>query len=190
MAKFTPTQEQNAILTHDLGPPARILAGPGTGKSATLVALVNNTVLQKPNSRIRLLTFTRAATGELARKISDHPTIATQRPSTVHSFALLVLLKNPGAGNLPQPLRIADDWEDKNIVRKTLSRRINVPVVRLGKLFKELAANWQSGMVHLGVIPAELFEDGQIAHQAMRAKLVGRYGKNRPFCHQIPLFWA
>jgi len=41
MAAFVPTPEQTAILGHDADRHARVLAGPGTGKSATLVALVD-----------------------------------------------------------------------------------------------------------------------------------------------------
>jgi hypothetical protein len=38
---FNPTDEQRAVLAHDLRRHCRILAGPGTGKSATLITLLN-----------------------------------------------------------------------------------------------------------------------------------------------------
>ena len=76
MPDFTPTPEQLALLAHDARRHARVLAGPGTGKSATLVALVDRLVLGDPAPRVRLLTFTRAATGELAKKVSAHPAAA------------------------------------------------------------------------------------------------------------------
>src|SRR5437867_4150026 len=88
VTSFTPTAEQQAILGHRPGQHARVLAGPGTGKSATLVALVNEVLGGNPSPRVRLLTFTRAATAELARKVSQHPAGAALRPSTIHSFAL------------------------------------------------------------------------------------------------------
>lgn len=144
MAAFVPTPEQQAILGHDLDSHARVLAGPGTGKSATLVALVDQLMAGRPAPRLKLLTFTRAATGELAKKVSEHPAAAAERPSTIHSFAISVLLRNPGSGDFPQPLRIADDWEDRRIVRPTLARRINVRVTRLENLIREMAANWES----------------------------------------------
>jgi hypothetical protein len=59
---------------------------------------------------VRLLTFTRAATAELAKKVSSHPALAALSPSTIHSFAISVLLRNRGAGDFPEPLRMADDW--------------------------------------------------------------------------------
>src|ERR1700694_137508 len=104
MPDFDPTPEQEAILNHNPERHARVLAGPGTGKSATLVALIDKLLATAPAPHIKLLTFTRAATGELARKVSSHPTAAAERPSTIHSFAISVLLRNPGAGDFPEPL--------------------------------------------------------------------------------------
>jgi superfamily I DNA/RNA helicase len=80
---------------------ARVLAGPGTGKSASLVALLDQLVGHYPAPRIKPLTFTCAATEELAKKVSDHPAAAAERPSTVHSFSISVLLRNPGTGGFP-----------------------------------------------------------------------------------------
>jgi DNA helicase II / ATP-dependent DNA helicase PcrA len=141
---YAPTAEQKAILAHDRHRHARVLAGPGTGKSATLVALVDQLLEGNPAPSIKLLTFTRAATAELAKKVSEHPAAAAERPSTVHSFSISVLLRNPGAGGFPAPLRIADDWEDKQIVLPTLSHRAGVQVRKLSRLIHEMAANWES----------------------------------------------
>jgi superfamily I DNA/RNA helicase len=109
---YVRTNEQTAILEHDRHRHARVLAGPGTGKSATFVALVDRLLDRNPTPRIKLLTFTRAATAELAKKVSEHPAAAAQRPSTIHSFSISVLMRNRGTGDFPQPLRIADNWED------------------------------------------------------------------------------
>ena len=144
MPYFEATEEQAAILSHDPGIHARVLAGPGTGKSATLVALIDQLLAGSPAPRVRLLTFTRAATGELATKVSEHPSAAAERPSTIHSFAISVLLTNPGTGDFPHPLRVAEDWEYKEIVRPSLARRTSVSVRDLDKLVQEMAAAWQS----------------------------------------------
>ena len=144
MPDFELNEEQQAILAHDLGLHARILAGPGTGKSVTLVALLDNLLKSNQKLRIRLLTFTRATTVELAKKVLEHEVETAERPSTIHSFAISVLLRNPGAGGLPQPLRFADDWEYKNVIRPSLAARAVVPVPVLDKLVREMAANWQS----------------------------------------------
>lgn len=140
---FQPTDEQRAILDHDPNSHARILAGPGTGKSTTMVALLDQLLRKDPSIRVRMLTFTRAAAAELAEKLPGD-TISVPRPSTVHSFAISVLLRNRGAGGFPEPLRIADSWEEKEVVRPTLARRMSVGVRELDRLVREMAANWES----------------------------------------------
>jgi DNA helicase-2/ATP-dependent DNA helicase PcrA len=76
--------------------------------------------------------------------MSKHPSLAALRPSTIHSFAIASLLGNPGAANYPQPLRIADRWEQHEIVRPTLARRVGVTVKQIDVLFGELASNWEA----------------------------------------------
>jgi DNA helicase-2/ATP-dependent DNA helicase PcrA len=134
MNVFTPTSEQKAILSHRPGRHARILAGPGTGKSATLAALLDLLLTEKTSTKLKLLTFTRAATSELARKVSEHPAAVIGRPSTIHSFAISILLRNPGAGDLPQPLRIADDWEYRSVVRRSLAKSVGVSAITIDRL--------------------------------------------------------
>jgi DNA helicase II / ATP-dependent DNA helicase PcrA len=154
---FRPTPEQEAILAHDCSRHARVLAGPGTGKSATLVALVDQLFSEGEAPRVRLLTFTRAATAELAKKVSGHPAAAAERPSTVHSFAISILARNRGAGDVPEPLRIADDWEYTHIVRPSLAARAGVGVRKLDKMVREMAANWESlrPEENSAILPAE-----------------------------------
>ncbi len=166
---YRPTDEQQRIVEHDSCGHARVLAGPGTGKSATLVALVDRLMAGNPAPRIKLLTFTRAATAELAKKVSDHPAAAAERPSTIHSFSISVLLRNPGTGDFPKPLRIADDYEDANIVYPTLARRIGIRVTRLNDLIREMAANWES------LVP----EENSRVDPAHRALFNGAWGEHR-----------
>lgn len=140
---FDPTPEQEAILRHDRTRHARVLAGPGTGKSTTMVALLDRLVAEDGSLSVRMLTFTRAATAELAEKIASHSPNAG-RPTTIHSFSISVLLRNPGTGGFPEPLRIADTWEFKMVVRPTLADRAGMRVRLLDKLIQEMASNWES----------------------------------------------
>lgn len=169
MPEFRPTNEQASILSHPVGRHARVLAGPGTGKSVTLVQLLDGLLQSPEKPRIKLLTFTRAATAELAKKVLEHEVDAAERPSTVHSFAIGVLLRNPGAGGLPEPVRVADDWEYETIVQPGLSRRSGIPSRTLKKLVKEMAANWQS-----------LTEERDPSIDASaRARFLGAWGEHR-----------
>jgi AAA domain len=99
MPEYQPTPEQEAVLAHSPEQHARLLAGPGTGKSATVVALLTKLLGAAPTPHVQLLTFTRAATAELAHKVAAHPEAAVDRPSTIHSFAISVLLRNPGGAD-------------------------------------------------------------------------------------------
>ena len=126
MADYQPTEEQKKVLAHSAGSHARLLAGPGTGKSATVVALLLELLAAEKPPRVRLLTFTRAATGELAHKVSEHPDAHVDKPSTVHSFAISVLLANSGSETFPDPLRVADDWEMKNLIAPDLAAMVGV----------------------------------------------------------------
>jgi DNA helicase-2/ATP-dependent DNA helicase PcrA len=145
MADYEPTPEQQAILQHTPDESGRVLAGPGTGKSATVVAWLNEILGSEGPPRVRLLTFTRAATAELALKVAEHPESTVERPSTVHSFAIAALLRNPGSADFPEPLRIADDWELANLIRPQLAAMTEVtPTFVKKRLIPEMAANWES----------------------------------------------
>jgi DNA helicase II / ATP-dependent DNA helicase PcrA len=162
---FHPTPEQEAVLGHDVNRHGRILAGPGTGKSATVLAWL----AQHPELRTKLLTFTRAATGELVQKLEQRGNQGLDKPSTIHSFCIAVLLRNAGVGEFPRPLRMADDWERKEIVESSLARRLGTQKRQIVKLFRELAANWES------LNPSE--EEGVDA--AVRARFTGGWREHR-----------
>lgn len=155
-SEFVPSEEQAAILSHPFDVHGCVEAGPGTGKSATLVALVARLVGGECPPRIRLLTFTRAATAELAKKVGT-TAVQVERPSTIHSFAISVLLRNPGCAAFPEPLRLADDWEQENVVGPTLARRMGIGLKQLKLLLREMQANWESLVVEDNVeVPPEL----------------------------------
>jgi DNA helicase-2/ATP-dependent DNA helicase PcrA len=138
---WPPTAEQQAVIDHDITRSARILAGPGTGKSATVVRLMLR--IGEAGKKGRLLTFTRAATNELKEKVAEHPEVLDE-PSTVHSFAIATLLANPGTSGLPEPIRIADDWEWKVLIRVHLGNLIDCDVRLVERASAEMASNWES----------------------------------------------
>lgn len=141
---FRPTAEQRKLLAHDHRSHGRVLAGPGTGKSSTVVAYMEQLLQTESAPRIRLLTFTRAATSELAEKVAAVTGGDTIRPSTIHSFAIAVLLANGGLGSFPEPLRIADNCENDDIVLPSLGRRLGITKKRTAQHLKEMASAWES----------------------------------------------
>lgn len=142
---LTPGQRQAA--SHR-GSHARLLAGPGTGKTTTLTRRVLWLVTKEsvPAGQILALTFTRAAASELRRKVKDNLiTVSGGQPkvSTLHSFALRQLLRNASRTRLPQPLRIADDYEERWIIVEELKGLVNQTVRKTEELLNELSADWQ-----------------------------------------------
>lgn len=169
MPEFTPTPEQQRVLSHDPRDCGCIEAGPGTGKSATLVALIEHLLSGRQKPKVRLLTFTRAATAELAQKVGGITSAAVERPSTIHSFAISVLVRNPGAADYPEPLRMADDWEDGAVVRPTLARRMGLGLKVIDDLLREMQANWEA------LVPAD---DPEIDPD-LRARFIGAWQEHR-----------
>ena len=140
--------DQRVAAAH-AGNHARLLAGPGTGKTLTLTRHICFLISEKQLSEdsILAITFTRAAARELRQRVAnelgeDH----SPRISTLHSFALRQLLRNAAnITNLPQPLRIADDWEERNIVLEDLKGLLGLDRVEKARdRLDELSADWQS----------------------------------------------
>lgn len=139
---WDPTPEQLAIIEHSPDRHARVLAGPGTGKSATVIRMMLR-VSDELGRRGKLLTFTRAATNELREKVAEHPE-QLPTPSTVHSFAISTLLANEGTSGLPEPIRLADDWEWSELIRHHLKALVGCDVRMIDRARAEMASNWES----------------------------------------------
>jgi len=140
--------EQRTAASH-VGRHARLLAGPGTGKTLALVRHICFLIAVRgvDTDCIQAITFTRAAARELRqrveRELGEH---VCPRISTLHSYALRQLLRNTKrVRELPQPIRIVDDWEERNIVLEDLKSLLNLRFVREARaLLNELSADWQS----------------------------------------------
>lgn len=139
--------EQRHAAAH-VGSHARLLAGPGTGKTRSLTRRVCFLIEERnvEPEQICALTFTRAAAHELRRRVkSEVGDERVPRISTLHSFALRQLLRNSARLTfLPQPLRIADDWEERYIILEDLKALLNLGRIKeTGDLLNELSADWQ-----------------------------------------------
>lgn len=113
-------EEQRRAASHEEGH-ARLLAGPGTGKTRVLTRRVLYLLTEagvEPDA-VAALTFTRAAAFELRSRIKEALGEQDEYPyvNTLHAFALRNLQFNSGRLEvLPQPVRIADDWEERHVV--------------------------------------------------------------------------
>lgn len=140
---FEPTDEQRAFLRHDPATHGRLHAGPGTGKSATAIAYLKDHVHDSGRRRnVRFLTFTRSTMLELRKKVEAALGEDRIRPSTVHSFAISILLRNEGTADFPWPLRIPDTFERDTLIVRHLARTMGVRPEKVAELFFEMAAKW------------------------------------------------
>ncbi len=141
---------------------ARLLAGPGTGKTLTLTRRVAKLVTEDgvPPDSILAVAFTRVNAYDLRRSVADElsqHSLSTPRVSTLHSFALRQLLRNSRLiTSLPQPLRIADDFEEKFIIRADIAQMLSLRDREIREKFAELSSDWQSLAVeNSGYQPAD-----------------------------------
>jgi len=140
--------EQRTAAEH-IGNHARLLAGPGTGKTLTLTRHVCFLVEARHvvPGNILAVTFTRAAARELRQRAeTELGRENCPRICTLHSFALRQLLRNATRiADLPQPLRIADDWEERNVILEDLKNFLELGRISdAQELLNELSADWQS----------------------------------------------
>jgi DNA helicase II / ATP-dependent DNA helicase PcrA len=139
--------DQQAASRHR-GRHARLLAGPGTGKTKTLVELVASLINDGDarHDEILCLTFTRAAAAGLRSKIGRRIVGDPPEVYTLHGYALkqlMTLRVDLGAG--PGRVRVADDWEERWIVEedlKVILEEGRVTAVR--DRLRNLAAAWES----------------------------------------------
>ena len=142
---LSPEQE---VAARHIGSPGRLLAGPGTGKTRALTGRIIYLVeeLHIAPSDVLAITFTRAAASELRNRVSRlRGSVMAPQIVTLHSFALSTILKR-GAGNrLPSPIRIADDYEERQIIQEDLKLYLNLGNIgEVRGLIDKLSADWET----------------------------------------------
>lgn len=140
---LTPAQEEvaGAAVGH-----ARLLAGPGTGKTHVLVRRAEFLLEALPDDQTLLaLTFTRAAAAEMRERLAQRLGDAAERVkvSTLHAYALGQLMTNRTT-YLPQPLRIAGDWEERHIVQDELKHLTGKSIKEVQDALRALANDWDT----------------------------------------------
>lgn len=133
-----------------------VLAGPGTGKSFTILGYIVDLIRERKvdPSTILLITFTRAATNELKQKVRKELGQESELPSvfTLHGFSLRQLMKNAEKIKaLPEGFSIANDFEERYIIMEDIKGLIKAEKIRdVKKLFNLLSANWETLNIEKG----------------------------------------
>ncbi|MEU5088289.1 UvrD-helicase domain-containing protein [Streptomyces sp. NPDC021356] len=122
---------QRAVVDHEAGP-LLVLAGPGTGKTTTLVESVAARIARGQDpERILVLTFSRKAAMELRERMTQRTGAArAPRATTFHSFCYALVRAHQDSGLFVEPLRLLSGPEQDVTVRDLLAGQVDLE--RLG----------------------------------------------------------
>jgi len=138
--------EEQKIVTKYTDTNACLLAGPGTGKTRCITQRVVYLVeeLGVPLQKILVLTFTRKAAAELRIRVRKAlGDISGANIFTLHSYALSQLLKNSASHSLPKPLRIADEFEESEIIGKDLMKMLGYTWEEVDTAKNDMSSDWE-----------------------------------------------
>lgn len=109
----TLNDEQREAALHMDGP-CLVTAGPGTGKTHTMTARVENLVRNGVSpDNILVMTFTKKAAGEIRDRLASvHPAFKRVRAGTFHSIAIEIIRNE--MRKLNKTYTLIDDTEEKN----------------------------------------------------------------------------
>ncbi|MFD3664154.1 ATP-dependent helicase [Streptomyces sp. NPDC058659] len=126
---------QREVVDHT-GGPLLVLAGPGTGKTTTLVEAVATRMERGADpERLLVLTFSRKAAVELRDRMATR--LGGRRPpqaTTFHSYCYALIRAHQDAELFAEPLRLLSGPEQDLAVRELLAGQIDLEKAGLGRV--------------------------------------------------------
>jgi superfamily I DNA/RNA helicase/RecB family exonuclease len=120
---IVPSADQRAVVEHP-GGRLTVLAGPGTGKTTTLVEAIADRIERRgaDPSSVLVLTFSRRAAAELSMRVAARLEATTTEPivRTMHSFAYALVRSAAADSGLPAP-RLLEAGQADLMVREMLT---------------------------------------------------------------------
>lgn len=123
LAEFSLNEEQRRAVDHD-GSPLIVLAGPGTGKTRTIIGRILRLLADgaKPES-ILAMTFTNKAAGEMTERLEEMvgPEAASRvQMGTFHAFGSRLIARYADMLGLPERPDIMDSAQRRRLLRKII----------------------------------------------------------------------
>ena len=120
--KFLPNEKQLECINALTGP-VMVLAGPGTGKTFTIIQRIKHMLKKDINpSSILCLTYSEAAANEMKKRIVDEigTVAATVSVNTYHSFCNEIIKQYPNEFELLDGVGLADEITKRTIMGEVL----------------------------------------------------------------------
>ncbi len=135
-----PNPEQQAVITAKQGPVV-VIAGPGTGKTHTLVRRIEYLIQEQgiPAHQITAVTFTNKAALEIRSRLAAPINIGT-----FHSICLDLLRAFQGSD---QPLLVLDETDARRVFAEVIKERAQKKARHLDKLFREVCYCKSQGLL-------------------------------------------
>ena len=127
-----PNAAQQAAIDAIEGP-VMLLAGPGTGKTFTLIKRVERMLETGIDpSSILCLTFSDAATGEMKSRLIEKlgTKAASVNVSTYHSFCMDIIRENPLDFEVTENVQMADDVTKQTILKESIDEFGNIEFLK------------------------------------------------------------
>lgn len=138
---------------HDGSSQVRLVAGPGTGKSAAIEKRVCRLIAQGVDPEaIYAVSFTRASALDLRRRVHGYATapgytsINEVAVTTLHSLALRILRAAGELNAFPTDPMVLDNWELENIFDEEFGHVHDAGKVRRRHIRLEHEAFWSTGL--------------------------------------------
>lgn len=171
---LTLNEEQLRAVAHPIGRPACLIAGAGSGKTATITERVRWLMTNKvPPLRICCITFTNKAAGEIFDRLGIEDTSFEDRPhvSTIHSLALNAIRKDPEGFGFKGRVTPMDDYDQSQMIKKLIERTKPEPGVEMNayRFLEKLGYHRARGVGFAVDYTDEVHEDALERHSGYHA---------------------
>lgn len=149
---------QEDAINHKSGH-ARLIAGPGTGKTKCIVGFIKTLVEERQEDPTRILpiTFSHATAQELQERLEELSLEdGCPEARTLHSYSFQQLRKRSGNEFVGQ--HIMDEWEVKNLLCVDLGERLNKTAAFVAQTINDYDAAWRTLQVPPSAGFRSLFE--------------------------------
>lgn len=124
-----------------------VVAGPGTGKTRTLLHKALYLIEEKSVSPglLRIVNFTNTGVRDLKKRVKAEPIYSAIDPDSITTFHSLALrfLRSTHDRSVPSPVVVLDDWEEKAFIDQLAKLKLQLQnIIRAEKMRNDYNSRW------------------------------------------------